>query len=149
MEGMETDAIRSLKESLKDQAMVLDHRKAVLWACSCAAHVLAVFESACPGDRRPREAVEAGISWARGELSVPDARKAAFLAHAAAREAKEGGHLEACVAARACGHACATAHVKSHAIPASDYALKATVNKKAEILWQTDCLHHINLDDRI
>jgi hypothetical protein len=105
------------KEGLKR-----DQKKLALWAANCAEHVLPYFEKACPGDGRPRKAVEAARAWTRGEIKVGEARAAAFAAHAAARDAD---HSAARAAARAAGHAAATAHVASHAPHAADYAVTA------------------------
>lgn len=102
----------------------IDHKPLALWAATCAEHVLACFESARPGDARPRNAIAAARAWTRGELAMTAARKAAFDAHAAARDA--GEDPAACAAARAAGHAAATAHVATHA----PYA--AQVNKNNE-----------------
>ena len=99
-----------------------DHRSLVLWAADCAEHVLPYFEENYPEDDRPRKAIEAGRAWAHGEISVSQARAAAFSAHAAARDAD---HAAARAAARAAGHAAATAHVAGHARHAAAYAVKA------------------------
>ncbi|MCG5217877.1 hypothetical protein MBA17_31975 [Streptosporangium sp. KLBMP 9127] len=111
-----------------------------LWAADCAEHVLARFEERYPGDDRPRNAVEAGRAWARGEIAVREARTAAFAAHAAAREADHGA---ARAAARATGHAAATAHVATHAVHAATYAASAAASAAAapgaaaaERVWQ-------------
>jgi len=99
-----------------------DHRSLVLWAADCAEHVLPYFEQNYPEDDRPRQALEAGRAWARGELSMRKARAAAFAAHTAARDADQAA---ARAAARAAGHAAATAHVAAHARHAAAYALTA------------------------
>lgn len=99
-----------------------DHRSLVIWAAICAEHVLENFERAASADDRPRKAIEAGRAWVRGELKMAEARKAAFAAHAAAREVT-GASAQA--AARAAGHAAATAHVHTHAPHAADYAAKS------------------------
>jgi len=113
---------------------IADHQLLAVWACECAEHVLARFESVRPDDDRPRLAIEAGRAWVRGELRMTDARKAAFAAHAAAREA---GSPEAVAAARAAGHAAATAHVASHSRHAADYAAAAAEDGVAERYRQT------------
>ena len=59
-----------------------------------------------------------------------EARTAAFAAHAAAREADEGSARPQ--AARATGHAAATAHVPTHAPHAADYAIKAIVHASTD-----------------
>ena len=70
--------------------------------------------------RQSRDAVEIAKAWARGEVSVGDARKAALGAHAAARDVESNS---ASAAARAAGHAVATAHMADHCLGASLYAL--------------------------
>jgi hypothetical protein len=97
------------------------HRLLAAWAAKCAGHVLPLF-AACSDDERPERAVEAARAWARGELSVGAAMKAAVQAHAAARDATDAA---AVAAARAAGHAAATAHMADHSLGAWAYALKA------------------------
>lgn len=99
-----------------------EHRSRALWAADCAEQALPHFEARHPRDDRPRKAIEAGRSWARGELAMIEARSAALAAHAAARDAT---HPSAQFAARAAGHAAATAHVAGHALHAAAYAAKA------------------------
>ena len=99
-----------------------DHRSLVLWAADCAEQVLPRFEQNSPKDDRPRKAVAAARAWLRGEITVREARIAAFAAHAAARAAENAA---ARAAARAAGHAAATAHVAGHARHAAAYALAA------------------------
>lgn len=116
----------------------LSHRSIARWAADCAERVLGRFEGEHPNDPRPRKAIEAARAWAAGLLPMPMARKAAFAAHAAAREASS---KEAAVAARAAGHAAATSHVRTHAPHAAAYALKALANPQAiegEARWQAD-----------
>jgi Imm-5 like putative immunity protein len=82
-----------------------DHRSLALWTTDCAEHVLPYFEEKYPKDARPRDAVEAGRAWARGEIATSEAHAAAFAAHAAARDADQAA---ARAAARAAAHAAAT-----------------------------------------
>src|SRR3954466_10527430 len=63
-----------------------DHRLLALWAAECAEHVLPLFESEQPADRRPRQAIEQTRAWARGEIKMSQARVAAGHANAAARD---------------------------------------------------------------
>ncbi len=99
-----------------------DHETLALWAADCAEHVLSYFEDTHPGDGRPRQAIQAGHAWVAGNLAMVEARRFAFAAHAAAREAEGAA---AVAAARAAGHAAATAHVSTHAQAAATYARKA------------------------
>jgi hypothetical protein len=98
-----------------------DHRLLAVWAAACADHVLPFFESAPRGDSRPREAIELTRAWVRGEVTMTQARAAAFAANAAAREVT-GAAREA---AHAAGQAAAVAHVAAHELGAAAYAIKA------------------------
>src|SRR5580693_8038221 len=63
-----------------------DHRLLALWAALCAEHVLDLFESAQPGDSRPRQAIEHAQAWVRGEVTMMQARAAGGHAMGAARD---------------------------------------------------------------
>jgi hypothetical protein len=62
-----------------------DHHLLAFWAADCAEHVLHYFEQVRPGDDRPRRAIELTRAWARGELTMTQARKAAFASAALGR----------------------------------------------------------------
>jgi hypothetical protein len=98
-----------------------DHHLLALWAAACAEHVLHHFESAQPADPRPRQAIEHARAWVRGEVTMSQARAAAFAANAAAREvtgpAREAAH--------AAGQAAAVPHVAAHELGAAAYAVRA------------------------
>ena len=111
--------------------MVMRYCGAKLTAFDC------LFVDAVPDDERPRAAIAAARDWVDGKIKMTDARKAAFAAHAAARETDNHA---ACFAARAAGHAAATAHVADHAKHAAAYALKAVSNIDAERQWQREQL---------
>ena len=119
-----------------------DHRLLAVWAAACAEHVLYIFERAHPGDERPRLAIGQACAWARVEITMTQARAAAFAAHDAARESS-GAAREA---ARAAGHAVAVAHMADHELGAAAYAIRAVRAEadpnnrddagRAECLWQ-------------
>jgi hypothetical protein len=98
-----------------------DHRLLALWAASCAEHVLGLFESAQPGDQRPRQAVAQARAWARGEVTMMQARAAGGHAMGAARDLRGAARH----AAYAAGQAGAVAHVAAHELGAAAYAIKA------------------------
>ncbi|MFZ1287651.1 MAG: putative immunity protein [Candidatus Phosphoribacter sp.] len=98
-----------------------DHHLLALWAASCAEHVLPLFESAQPGDLRPRHAIEAARAWSRGEMTMMDARAAGGHAMGAARPLTGAARY----AAYAAGQAGAVAHVAAHELGAAAYAIKA------------------------
>ena len=98
-----------------------NHRLLASWAADCAQHVLPLFESAQPGDTRPRRAIEQARSWVRGEITMTQSRTSAGCANAAA-SALSGAARHAAYAA---GQAAAVAHVAAHELGAAAYAIKA------------------------
>ena len=98
-----------------------DHQLLAVWAADCAQHVLHHFEHARPGDDRPRRAIDLGRAWARGEVTMTEARAAGGHANAAARELSGAARH----AAFAAGQAGAVAHVAAHELGAAAYAIKA------------------------
>jgi len=121
-----------------------DHRALAVWAAECAERALPLFENDRPEDQRPRQAIVKLREWIdTGEFRMDAVRKASLDAHAAARSLPEGSAAQ--FAARACGQAMATAHVKTHSIAAAWYAAKAAwaeeekpISIQAEREWQ----HH-------
>ena len=99
-----------------------DHRLLAEWALLCAEHVLHLFEEQQPADSRPRDAIDAGRGWIRGEVRMGDARGAAFQANAAARGMPDPAKF----AALSAGQAVAVAHVAAHDLGAAAYAIRAT-----------------------
>jgi hypothetical protein len=126
-----------------------DHRVLAIWAAECAERVLPLFEKEFPQDDRPRTAILKLREWERtGLFQMAEVHKASLNAHAAAREAKAGSSAQ--FAARACGQAMATAHVKTHSIAAAWYAAKAIWAKEgkarevqSEREWQYDRLNEL------
>src|SRR3989440_9471548 len=98
-----------------------DHQLLALWATSCAEHVLDLFESARPEDSRPRQAIEQARAWARGEITMSQARTVGGHAMAAARDLSGSARH----AAYAAGQAAVVAHVAAHELGAAAYAIKA------------------------
>ena len=135
-----------------------DHRLLALWAAACAEHVLHFFESARPLDPRPRQAIEQTAAWVRGDVTMSEARAAAFAANAAARDVS-GAAREA---AHAAGQAAAVAHVAAHELGAASYAIKAARAAasegegeragRLECRWQRDqlpaAIRELVLDDQ-
>lgn len=99
-----------------------EHEALALWAADCAEHVIHCFEDEYPDEKQPRRAIKAARAWTRDEITMTEARDEALSTHAIAREIE---HTAAREAARAAGHAAATAHVDDHAKAAANYALKA------------------------
>ncbi|MGH9918328.1 MAG: putative immunity protein [Nitrososphaerales archaeon] len=135
-----------------------DHQLLALWAAACAEHVLDHFERARPGDDRPRRAVELGRAWARGEVTMTQARTAGGHANGAARDLRGTPRH----AAYAAGQAACVAHVAAHELGAAAYAMKAARAAapkgegesagRSECRWQRDQLpepiRELVLDDQ-
>jgi len=99
----------------------VDHHLLALWAAACAEHVVGLFEAVRPRDARPRAAIEQARAWARGEVTMTQARTAGGHAMAAARDL--GGAARH--AAYAAGQAAVVAHVAAHELGAAADAIKA------------------------
>ena len=114
----------------KDHAIFKPDQKILaLWAADCAERVLPFFEEKYPNDNRPRKAIEAVREWthdktAAGEAHFKKSRTAAGASNDAARGKKE---QDAKYAAYSAAQAAATAHVPTHALGSSLYAIKAVV----------------------
>ena len=98
-----------------------DHHRLAIWAADCAEHVLHHFERARPDDDRPRHAIDLGRAWARGEVTMIEARTAAGHANAAARDLSGTARHAAYAAAQAA----AVGHVAAHELGAAAYAIRA------------------------
>ncbi len=134
-----------------------DHRLLALWAADCAEHVLHLFEDARPDDPRPRRTIASTRAWARGEMTMSQARAAAG-ANAAARDLTGAPRF----AAYAAGQAVAVSHVAAHELGAAAYAIKAVRAAappgegehagRLECVWQReqlpDAIRELVLDDQ-
>ena len=135
-----------------------DHHLLALWAASCAEHVLHLFETAQPDDRRPREAIEHARAWTRGEVRMMQSRAAGGHAMGAARDLRGAARH----AAYAAGQAGAVAHVAAHDLGAAAYAIKAAraaappaegdAARRLECHWQREqlpeAIRELVLDDQ-
>ena len=116
-----------------------DHHLLAIWAAACAEHVLHLFEEVRPADDRPRRAIDLARAWARGEITMTEARTAAGHANAAARDLTGAARYAAYAAAQAA----AVAHVAAHELGAAAYAIKAVraaaPDGQAEEAGRTEC----------
>lgn len=119
------------------------HRLLAAWAADCAEHVLPAFSKQHPQDERPQRAIYTARAWARGEVTVGEARAASLEAHAAARDADDCAARDV---ARCAGHAVGSAHMADHAPEAAKYAVQAAhgvestrdFKADAERTWQLE-----------
>jgi hypothetical protein len=133
-----------------------DHQLLALWAASCAEHVLDRFESVRPEDQRPRHAIEQTRAWARGDITMSQARTAGGHAMSAARDLSGAARH----AAYAAGQAAVVAHVAAHELGAAAIkAARAAAPEgesdsagRLECRWQRDqlpeAIRELVLDDQ-
>jgi hypothetical protein len=98
-----------------------DHHLLAEWAAECAEHVLHLFEREAPDDPRPRQAIDTGRAWIRGEVPMKEAHRMAFVANAAGQGLGDPARF----AALSAGQAVAVAHVAAHDLGAAAYAIRA------------------------
>ena len=96
-----------------------------VWCMDYAeAVILPVFEKHCPGDSRPRQALDASRAWFDGKLKFPAVKQIILHeCHAAARELDNAPAAQA--AARACGQASACFHTPTHSLGLAFYGTAA------------------------
>jgi len=124
MKGKSGFSLKDLDNSIVELVGKTGHKTLAIWAIDCVRRVIPYFEEKYPEDNRPGKAIEALQKWIdTGLFKMADIRKVALYSHAAARGTGEDNATRS--AARAAGQAVATAHVKTHCIAASNYALQA------------------------
>ena len=107
-----------------------DLREVTGYAAESAQEVLEIFERAHPADSRPRDAVDAAWTFARGGERGKSLRDTAWAAHRAARDASTAAASHAaraamCAASAAYLHPLADAHQVKHILGAAAHAARA------------------------
>jgi hypothetical protein len=107
-----------------------DLREVTRYAAESAPEVLEMFERAHPADSRPRDAIEAAWTFARGGERGKTLRDAAWAAQKAARDADTAAAGDAaraamCAASAAYLHPLADAHQVKHILGAAAHAARA------------------------
>jgi hypothetical protein len=132
---------------------------AVQWAAECAQRVLKHYEDRYPNDKRPREAIDAALRWAKDPSEanrdaaayaayVAYVANAAHVAHVAHYAFNAAGNAAAYAAADAAAYAAYAAYVAAaaaDAVAAAHYAANAThrdaqAGSDAEREWQANRL---------
>ena len=96
----------------------------VLWALELAEESARVLAEKYPEDFRPKEAVEAATSWAKGQIKMPIAKQAILNCHTMAKELENPADIARC---HAVGQACSVVHTVGHALGYPMYDLTAIV----------------------
>lgn len=107
-----------------------DLREVTNYAAECAQEALAIFESAHPADSRPRDAIDAAWTFARGGKRGKTLRDTAWAALRAARDADTTAAGDAARAAMSAAsaaylHPLADAHQVKHILGAAAHAARA------------------------
>jgi hypothetical protein len=107
-----------------------DLREVTRYAAESAQEVLEIFENAHPADPRPRDAVDAAWTFARGGDRGKSLGDAAWAAQKAARDADTAAAREAARAAMSAAsaaylHPLADAHQVKHILGAAAFAARA------------------------
>jgi len=121
---------------------VIDTQSKITIASWCMdyaeAHILPIFEKHCPGDNRPRNAIDAARDWFAGKKKLPEVKNIILNeCHAVARELNDNPAAQA--AARACGQASACFHAPTHSLGLAFYGAAAIaydrvgINEKPEV----------------
>lgn len=116
-------------EFLQDLIMLFrneNHRIMVLWALDLAGESVANLEEKYPGEKRPREAVEAAQDWAFGKIKMRLVQRKILDCHAFAKEIDCKEDIAVC---HAIGQACAVVHTVGHAIGYPIYDLTSIIYK--------------------
>jgi hypothetical protein len=103
---------------------------AVQWAAECAQRMLENYEDRYPNDKRPREAIDAALRWAKDPSKANrDAAAAAYAASAAASTAAYA--TNAAYAAASAAYAAYAAAYAAYATNAANAAAYAAANAAA------------------
>jgi len=128
-----------------------DRRLLAAWAADCAERVLDLFETAVPGDDRPRACIARARAFVSGDQAVVEGIRRRFEGGVPAGEVTDQA---AAAAARAAGQAAAVCHMGAHALGAVAYAVKAAglaapdraEKVEAEVRWH---LTHMSDEVRV
>ncbi len=108
------------EERFTIELSLVELRAVTGYAVACAEPALVIFERDCPNDSRPRQALEEARRFAAGGNRTQALRVTALAAHRAGGEVRDMQCLAAAAAAKAAGHAAASAYLhplaKSHQV---------------------------------
>jgi hypothetical protein len=121
------DKVAFSSARLVSQVGTLTQIIAVQWAAECAKRVLRHYEDRYPEDKRPREAIQAALKWAKDPTEAN--RNAAYAAYAAAATAASSAFAGASAAYASAAYAAASdaayAAAYAYATAAADAAAYA------------------------
>lgn len=116
----ESASLQELKKAIDRQSRFT----LVLWAFDCMKIPLKKLKTSYPNETDIEKAYDMSWKWARGEVKMPEAKKAILACHSVAGRLKSNYDIALC---RAVGQGCSTVHVKTHALGLVFYELTAMV----------------------
>lgn len=122
---------------LSDLRALIDgqnRRALALWALDLASETADALAERHPGDRRPRDAVDASSDWASGKAKMDAARRAILSCHAMAKEMD----AEDAALCHAVAQACSVVHTPRHALGYPVYELTALVIRSGSEGFEVD-----------
>jgi hypothetical protein len=137
------DKVAFSSARLVSQVGTLTQIIAVQWAAECAKRVLRHYEDRYPEDKRPREAIQAALKWAKDPTEANrNAAATAAADAAAAYAAAAAAYAAAYAAATATAYAAYAAYAAANAAAAANAyaAAAAAAAREKEREWQSDRL---------
>lgn len=137
-----------LRKELDSEYEISSQVKLCKYALLLAAHILELINYPDMDNDTIKEGFFINEQWQKGNVRMHDVRQIGFKIHQMAKASEDD---IICTALRVVGQAVATAHMKEHAMVASDYAVKV-INLvhpnnmdevKKERLWQINHLKKI------
>ena len=113
-----------LLQPIKSLILRQDHPTLVLWALGLATETVTLLEERHPRETRPRQAVDAALRWAKGEVKMPFAQRKILDCHALAKEWDNPEEIALC---HSVGQACGVVHTVGHALGYPIYEMTAIV----------------------
>ena len=128
--GVVDEEVTVAKETGEIVLSMQDLREIASYAAESAQEVLEIFERAHSADPRPRDAIDAAWTFARGGARGKTLRDTAWASHKAARDADTAPAGDAARAAMCAGsaaylHPLADAHQVKHILGAAAHAARA------------------------
>jgi hypothetical protein len=112
---------------LENLLHMANHKVVMKWIYDAILHVSEYFPEIYHHVKTQMESIDL---WIQGTLKTIDLKTHAYLCHDLARKTDD---LSEKYFYRACGHACASAHVKEYAIKASTYLIKSLDELKKDV----------------
>ena len=113
-----------LLDELRQLIVHANRRALILWVLELAEETTRELAEKYPEDFRPKEAVEAAASWAKGQIKMPIAKQAILNCHTMAKDLENPADIARC---HAVGQACSVVHTVGHALGYPMYDLTAIV----------------------